>query len=102
MDFIIAKEEDTLCISDPVDKFYISDHSFAHSEIRVNKTQAVRRHIRMRSVEEEIKKELEEIGDMNKGESHIDKAVGMYNDKVKVFSTEFVQRYRKGQQLDIM
>ena len=45
-----------------MDKFYISDHSFVHSEIMVNKPQAVRRTIRtrrMRNVEEkEIKKEL--------------------------------------------
>ena len=48
LNLIITKEEDTLCISDPVDKFYISDHSFVLSEIRVNKPQAVRRTIRTR------------------------------------------------------
>ena len=38
----------------------------------------------MRNVEEkEIKKELEEIGEMTKGQSSIDEAVGMYNDGVK-------------------
>ena len=65
LDLIITKEEDILCVSDLMDKFYISDHSFVHSEIRVNKPQAVRRTIRtrrMRNVEEEEKKkELEEI-----------------------------------------
>ena len=36
----------------------------------------------MRDVEEkEIKKELEEMGEMIKGESTIDKALGMYIDK---------------------
>ena len=54
--------------------------------IRVNKSQAVRRTItrRMRNVEEkEIKQELGDIGEMIKGESSIDKATGMYNDRVK-------------------
>ena len=59
--------------------FYITDHSFVHSEIRVNKPQAVRRMIRtrrMRNVEEnKIRKELEGIGEMIKRESSIDKAV---------------------------
>ena len=87
MDLNITKEEDTLCISDLVDKFHISDHSLVHSEIRLNKPQAVRRTIgarRMRNVEEkQIKKELEEIGQMIKGESSIDEAIGMYNDRIK-------------------
>ena len=87
MDLIITKEGDTLYISDLVDKFHISGHSFVHSEIRVKKPQAVRRTVRtrrMRNVEEkEIKKELEEIGEMVKGESSIDKAAGMYNDRVR-------------------
>ena len=39
LDLIITKEENTLCISDPVDKFYISDHSYVYEEIRVNKPQ---------------------------------------------------------------
>ena len=95
LDLIITKEEDTLCVLDPVDKFYISDHSFVHSEIRVNKPQAVRRTIRnrrMRTFEEkEIKKELEGIGEMIEGESSIDKAVGIFNDRVKTL-TEFFQR----------
>ena len=30
-DPIIAKEKDTFCISDPVNKFDISDHNFVHS-----------------------------------------------------------------------
>ena len=54
LDFIITKEEDTLCISDPVDKFYISHHSFVHSEIRVNRQKVIRRTIstrRMKDVE---------------------------------------------------
>ena len=66
LDLIITKEEDTLCISDLVDKFYISDHNFVHSEIRVNRPQPVRKTIRtrrMRNVEEkEIEKEAEGIG----------------------------------------
>ena len=55
LDLIITQEEDSLCVSDPVDKFYISDHSFVHSEIRVNKPQVVRNTIRtrrMRNVED--------------------------------------------------
>ena len=60
---LIISKEDIPCISDLMDKFYISDHSFVHSEIRVNKPQAVRRTIRtrkMRNVEEkEMKKGLE-------------------------------------------
>ena len=87
LDLIITKEEDTLCVSDPVDKFYISDHSFVHSEIRINKPQVIRRAIRtrrMRNVEEnEIKKKLEGIGEMIERESSIGKAVGMFNDRVK-------------------
>ena len=62
LDLIITKEEDMLCVSDPVDKFYIADHSFVHSEIRVNKPQVIRRTIRTRRMmnveENEIKKEL--------------------------------------------
>ena len=46
LDLIITKEDDTLCISNPVDKFYISDHIFVHSKIRANKPQPVRRTIR--------------------------------------------------------
>ena len=61
LDLIITKEDNNLCVSDPVDKFYISDHSFVHSEIRVHKPQAIKRTIRTRitrNVEEnEIKKE---------------------------------------------
>ena len=85
MDIIITKEK-TLCVTDPVDKFYISDHSFDHSEIRVNKPQVIRRTIRTRRMrngeENKIKKELEGIGEMNKRKSSIDKAVGMFNDRV--------------------
>ena len=68
LDLIITKEEDALCVSDLVDKFYISDHSFVHSEIRANRPQAVRRTIRTRIMsnveEKEIKKELERIWKM--------------------------------------
>ena len=46
LDLIITKEEDALCVSDLVDKFYISDHSFFHSEIRVNKTKIIKRTIK--------------------------------------------------------
>ena len=62
LDLIITKE-DTLCISDPVDKFYIFDHSLDHSEIRVNKPQIVRTKIRTRRrrnvKDSEIERELE-------------------------------------------
>ena len=96
MDLIITKEDDTLCISDPVDTFYISDCSFVHSEIRVNRPQAVRRTIRtrrMRNVEEnEIKKELKGIGEIIKRESSIDKTVGMFNDRVKALFDRIFQR----------
>ena len=86
LDLIITKEEDTLCISDLVDKFYISDYSFVHSEIRVYKPQAVRRTIRtrrMRNIEEkEMKKEMEGIEEIIKEELSIDKTIGMFNDRV--------------------
>ena len=72
LDLIITKEDDTICISEPVDKFYISDHSCVHSEIRVNKPQAIRRTIRTRRIrnmeENKINKELEGIGEMIKRE----------------------------------
>ena len=65
LDLIITKEEDTLCVSDLVDKFYISDYNFFHSKIGVNKPQVVRRTIRTRRMrnakKKEIKKELEGI-----------------------------------------
>ena len=87
LDLNITREEDNLCVSDPVDKFYISDHSFVYSEIRVNKPKVIRRTIRtrrMKNIEEnEIKKELEGIGEMIKRESSIDKAVRIFNDRVK-------------------
>ena len=87
LNLIITKEQDTLCVSDPVDKFYISDHSFVHAEIRVNRPKVIRRTIRTRRMknaeENKIKKELEGIGEMIKRESCIDKAVGMFNDRVK-------------------
>ena len=85
LDLIITKEDVTLYVSDPVDKFYISDHSFVHSEIRVNKPKVIRKTIktrRMKNVEEnKIKKKG--IGEMIKRESSSDKAVGMFNDRVK-------------------
>ena len=79
-----------------MDKFYISDHSFVHSEIRVNKPQVVRKTIRtrrMRNVEDnEIERELEGIREMIKGEASIDKAVEMFNDRVKaVFGRIFLE-----------
>ena len=58
----------------------------------MNKPQAVRRNIRPRKIrvfgEEEIKKELDEIGEVIKRESSIDNAVGTYNDMVKAFSRD--------------
>ena len=100
LDLIITKEEVTLYVSDRVDTFDISDNIFVHSEIRVNKPQAVRRTIRTRRMrnfeEKEIKKELEEIGEMIKGESSIDKAIGMYNDRVKaLFDRIFPEREKR-------
>ena len=86
MDLVITKEEDNLCVSDPVDKSYISDHSFVHSEIRVNKPQVVRKTIRtrrMRNVEDkEIDRELQGIREMIKEEASLDRAVEMFNDRV--------------------
>ena len=52
LDLIITKEEDTLFVSDPVDKFYISDHSFVHSEIQANRQRFIRRTIRTTRMEE--------------------------------------------------
>ena len=60
LDLIITEEEDTLCVSDLMGKFYISNHSFVHSEIRVNKLQVVRRTKRtkgMRNVEQKKNQE---------------------------------------------
>ena len=79
-----------------MDKFYISDHSLVHSEIRVNKPQVVRNTIRtrrMRNVEDkEIERELEGIREMIKGEASFDKAVEMFNDRVKaVFGRIFLE-----------
>ena len=90
---IITKEEDTLCMSEPVEKCYISDHSFVHSQIRARKPQAVRRTIRtrrMRALEqEEIKTELDKIGGVIKRESSIEN-VG--NDRVKALFDQFFER----------
>ena len=84
---IITKEKDTFCISDPVNKIYISNHSFVYSEIGVNKPQAFRRIKRTRQMqaleEEETKKESDEMGEVIKGKSNIDNAVGIFNDRVK-------------------
>ena len=47
----------------------------------------------MRDVEEKgTEKELEEIGEVIKGESSIEKAVGMYNDRVKALFDRIFQR----------
>ena len=76
-DLIITKEEDTLCVSDPMDKFYISDQSLFIQRYGVNRPNVIRRTIRtrrMKNVEEnKIKKALEGIGEMIKRESSIDK-----------------------------
>ena len=37
LDLIIAKEKHTFCISDVVDKFYISDNIFVHSSISISR-----------------------------------------------------------------
>ena len=66
-----------------MENFFISDHSFVHLEIGVNKPQAVIRTRRMRVFEEdEVKKELDEIGEVIKRESSIDYAVGIYSNMV--------------------
>ena len=40
---IITKEKNAFCLSDPKDKFYISDHSFVHSISSIDRSQAVRK-----------------------------------------------------------
>ena len=41
------------------------------------------------------KKELEEIGKLIKGESSIDKAIGMYNDRVKALFKRILPEMEK-------
>ena len=96
LDLLITKGKDTFCISDHVDKYFISEPSFAHLEMGVNKQQAVRRAIRARRMRvfegEKIKNELDEKVEVNKGESSIDNTVGIYNDRVKALFDRIFER----------
>ena len=81
LNLTITKENDTFCISEPVDKYYILDHSFVHSNINIRKPQTVRKTTRSRDIEvfdeDEIEKGLDKICDEIKEETSIDDVVGI-------------------------